>query len=160
MTGVLEPVYLHRFTGSVLLADFGAGASGLSGNRGVNDRSSETKKLALSPGETEKNCRGNKFPSNVSCLTTSGNIVEEILRFLSMFLCWSSSGDLMFLSMFFPFVGSILSVVRHIFQLALCRYKLRVTPQTFSSKYITLYKTQQNFYLRLKSYIVYREWDH
>ena len=78
MAGVLEPVYLHRFTGPVSLADFGAGASGFRWNRGVNDRSSETKKLALRPGETEKNCRGNiMFPSNVSCLTTSANMHVE-----------------------------------------------------------------------------------
>ena len=36
-------------------------------------------------------------------------------------------------------VGSIPTVFRHIFQLARCGHKLRVTPQTsFSSKYITL----------------------
>ena len=87
MAGVLEPVYLHRFTGPVSLADFGAGASGFRWNRGVNDRSSETKKLALRPGETEKNCRGNiMFPSNVSCLTSSGNIVEEILFLINVSL--------------------------------------------------------------------------
>ena len=35
-------------------------------------------------------------------------------------------------------VGLIPTVVRHIFQLAWCGYKLRVTPQTsFSSEYIT-----------------------
>ena len=35
-------------------------------------------------------------------------------------------------------VGSIPTVVRHIFQLARCGYKLRVTPQTsFSPEYIT-----------------------